>query len=251
VLRNEPGSGIDKIKAGWNSQHWRLPIVKEQMHPDRVHWILPMVSLIPETVLHKLKSRFADKFAKFNNVEVQALVTADIEGYVDNVRMRQLTGLHAADITKILQALVSQGALCQNGQGRWTQYSLPPDNDSLHLGSDSLHLGPDSLHLGSESVQIEELWTTLKNIASSARTSKRLNYKQMEAIILKICQDHWLTRRQIAECVNRNHASILKRFLTPMVEHGLLELRYPDKPNRIDQAYRVPRTVSPIQKSHD
>ncbi len=58
------GSGIDKIKAGWNSQHWRLPIVKEQMHPDRVHWILPMVSLIPETALNKLKSRFAGQVRK-------------------------------------------------------------------------------------------------------------------------------------------------------------------------------------------
>ncbi|MGH2637683.1 MAG: ATP-binding protein, partial [Rhabdochlamydiaceae bacterium] len=189
------GSGIDKIKAGWNSQHWRLPIVRERMHPDRVIWTLPMVSLIPDESLNKLKSKFGDRFSKFRKVEVQALVTADIEGYVDTARLRQFTGLHAADITKLLQGLVAQGALRQDGQGRWTHYSLPLDIDSLHSGSDSLHLTdhslhsePDSLHLtdhslhsGSDSLQKGEIppevWCQLENIASQARKYKHLNYK--------------------------------------------------------------------------
>ena len=250
------GSGIDKIKAGWNSQHWRLPIVRERMHPDRVIWTLPMVSLIPDESLNKLKSKFGDKFSKFRKVEVQALVTADIEGYVDNARLRQFTGLHAADITKLLQGLVAQGALRQDGQGRWTQYSLPPDIDSLHSGSDSLHVPDHSLHAGSGSLQVgeisQDLWNQLENIASPARKSKQLNHKEMEKIILNICKDHWLTRRQIAELINRNHEGILTRFLTPMVEHGRLELRYPDKPNRVDQAYRTVRMPTQnIEKPHD
>lgn len=71
-------------------------------------------------------------------------------------------------------------------------------------------------------------------------------------IILNICKDHWLTRRQIAELINRNHEGILTRFLTPMVEHGRLELRYPDKPNRVDQAYRTVWTPTQnIEKPHD
>lgn len=244
------GSGIDKIKAGWNSQHWRLPIVREQMRPDRVIWTLPMVSLIPEESLNKLKSKFGNKFSKFREVEVQALVTADIERYVDNARMRQLTGLHAADITKLLQGLVAQGALSQDGQGRWTQYSLPPDQDSLHSDSDSLHLGSGSLHMNDHSLHKppnslllgeipQGLWNQLEEIASPARKSKRLNHKEMERVILNICKDRWLTRRQIAELTNRNPEGLLTRFLTPMVEHGRLKLRYPDKPNRVDQAYRT------------
>ena len=184
------GSGIDKIKAGWNSQHWRLPIVKERMHPDRVIWTLPMVSLIPDESLIKLKIKFGDKFSKFQKVELQALVTADIEGFVDNARMRQFTGLHAADITKILQGLVAQGALQQDGQGRWTQYLLPPDIDSLHLSGHSLHSGPDSLQVGEIP---RDVWNQLKNIASPACKSKHLNYKEMEGVILNICKDYWLT----------------------------------------------------------
>ena len=38
------GSGIDKIRQGWRAQHWRLPISREQVQPDRVNAVLPMVS---------------------------------------------------------------------------------------------------------------------------------------------------------------------------------------------------------------
>lgn len=80
------GSGIDKIRSGWNFQHWRAPIIRESDQPDRVIWILPMISMIPEEYLERLKERLGPLFAAFNTLEVQALVTADTEGYVDNGR---------------------------------------------------------------------------------------------------------------------------------------------------------------------
>ncbi len=126
------GSGVDKIRRGWSSQHWRFPMVRERMQPDRVFWSLPMISLIPEESLAKLRKRFGTKFSKFTAFEVQALVTADLEGWVDNARMRQITSEHAADITKLLQNLVSKAALSQEGQGRWTRYRVFPEIDSPH-----------------------------------------------------------------------------------------------------------------------
>ena len=59
------GSGVDKIRRGWSSQHWRSPMIRERMQPDRVLWILPMMSLIPEESLARLKQRFGTKFQKF------------------------------------------------------------------------------------------------------------------------------------------------------------------------------------------
>ena len=56
------GSGIDKIRQGWRAQHWRLPIIREQVQPDRVNVVLPMVSLLPEESLQRLRSRFGPKF---------------------------------------------------------------------------------------------------------------------------------------------------------------------------------------------
>jgi ATP-dependent DNA helicase RecG len=101
-----------------------------------------MLNLIPEKSLERLKDKFGSKLSKFSKHEIQALVTADVEGYVNNARMRQITGRHASDITKLLQDLVSRGILQQNGQGRWTQYCLPSDleRNALHIDDHSVHM---------------------------------------------------------------------------------------------------------------
>jgi ATP-dependent DNA helicase RecG len=235
------GSGMDKIWRGWKSQHWRLPRIKEWVQPDRVLWILPMISLIPEESLAKLKLRFGSKFQKFTKLEVQALITADLEGGVDNARLRQITSEHPADITRLLQKLVGQGILTQDGQGRWTRYRLPRESDSVHKESHSVHKESHSVHKESHSVHKTELsdieLDELHKIANPARENRRLSPQELEAVISKLCKDHWLTRRQLSELLQRHSDGLRSRFLTPMVEHGLLRLRYPEKPNRVDQAY--------------
>jgi ATP-dependent DNA helicase RecG len=243
------GSGIDKIRRGWSSQHWRLPMIRESTQPDRVLWVLPMISLIPEESLARLKLRFGAKFQKFTKLEIQALVTADLEDWVDNARIRQITSEHPADLTRLLQRLVSQGVLMQKGQGRWTRYCIPPKIDSVHKEIHSVHMGPDSVHKGIHSVHMdpdsvhkEELTDIerdeLIKIAEPARQFRRLSNKEMESVILKLCHRRWLSRRLLAELLGRNADGLRSRFLTMMVEHGLLSLRYPDKPNRVDQAYK-------------
>ena len=249
------GSGVDKIRRGWESQHWRSPLVREQFQPDRVLWMLPMISLIPEDSLHRLQRLFGTRFSRFDQIEIQALVTADIEGVVDNVRMRQITGNHAADITRILQGLVGKNALIQEGRGRWTRYRLPSEDDSphneghsphneghsphneghsLHNEGHSPHNEGHSLHNGqADDDDMQELMI----IAAPARKKQRLSPQDMEQLILELCRDRWLSRRKLSSLLQRNAESLRSRFLVPMVEHGLLRLRYPDKPNRTDQAY--------------
>lgn len=265
------GSGIDKIIKGWSSQHWRVPLVRELQHPDRVYWELLMISLIPNESLTRLQKCFKDIFESFNPLEVQALVTADIEGIVDNARLRQISNNHATDITHVLQGLVAKGALVQEGQTRWSRYRLLNQvNDSIHKGdhflhkgdssphkSDhsphkdnySIHKGDDLLHRTINSIETnsqdrhifmqlsDEELIQLYQIASPARQNRRLVPKEMEKIIRALCIDRWLTRKQLATLVNRNSEGLLSRFLTPMVEHNILCLQYPDKPNRADQAY--------------
>ncbi len=240
------GSGVDKIRRGWETQHWRIPAVREQFQPDRIQWQLPMISLIPDESREKLKAIFGNHFTYCNELEVQALVTADIEDGIDNARMRQITGGHTTDITKTLQGLVGKKMLVQQGQGRWSRYHLPlvPDSehneaDSEHKNLDSEHKNLDSEHknLDSEHKNLDSEHKDLLHIAGLSRSQKRLPPKQMEGIILKLCENRWLTRNELARLINRHPDSLRQRFLTPMVTHGLLHLRYPDKPNRTDQAY--------------
>ena len=250
------GSGVDKIRRGWESQHWRSPLVREHFQPERVLWMLPMISLIPEESLQRLRQLFGNRFSMFDKMEVQALVTADIEGTVDNVRMRQITGGHSTDMTRILQGLVGKKALIQEGKGRWSRYRLPMvhplgslhnGDHSLHNGCRSVHNGDDSVHNGSHSVHNGDMngedWETLLEIARPARQKQRLGPPVMEKLILELCRDRWLSRRDISELLQRNPDSLRSRFLTPMVGHGLLRLRYPDKPNRADQAYTASSMV--------
>ncbi len=207
-----------------------------------------MISLIPDDSLQRLQQLFGERFSRFSKIEVQALVTADIEGSVDNGRMRQITGSHATDMTRVLQGLVGKMALIQEGQGRWTRYRLPAENGALHNGrysvrngSRSVHNDRHSVHNGSRSVHNADMENedqeALISMAAPARQKQRLDPAVMEKLILDLCRNRWLSRRQLSDLLQRNPDSLRSRFLTPMVGHGLLQLRYPDKPNRADQAY--------------
>lgn len=167
------------------------------------------------------------------------MVTADLEGFVDNVRMRQITGTHATDITRILQGLVAKGALVREGQTRWSRYRLPMEQDFLHNSIHSLHKGIHSIHKEVDSIHkaMDEERASLHCIANPARNNLRLPPAEMERIIRELCSNRWLSRRELSELLNRNADGLRARFLGPMVGHGLLQLRYPDKPNRVDQAY--------------
>lgn len=251
------GSGMDKIRSGWESQHWRQPLVQELIQPDRVRWVLPMVSLLPEASLKRLHGLFGTRFEVCSKLEVQALVTAEVEGVVDNLRLQQITGSHSRDITELLQALVARDMLLQEGRGRWTRYrlpaaadvacSVPNDSSCVHRGEHSVHNVPaDSVHKPDSSAHSESAESArqmLERLAAPARHRQRLAPQEMESLIQQLCRDRWLTRRELADLLQRNADSLRSRFLTPMVEHGLLRMRYPDTPNRSDQAYSAAPSV--------
>jgi len=247
-IAEKAGSGVDKILQGWKSQQWRRPNVQEQIQPDRVLWTLPMVSLIPEESLNRLKKAFGKKFEQFTPLEVQALVTADLEELVDNARLRYITGEHTTDVTKLLQRLVGKGALAQDGQGRGSRYylafklnSVHNDDDSIHSQNDSVHNDDDSVHNENDSVHRQELsvheMETLAQIAAPARENNRLPAEIIEQTILELCHDRWLTRIELGKLLDRNSDGLRSRFLSKMVKDGILQLRCPDKLNRTDQAY--------------
>lgn len=245
------GSGIDKIRQGWKSQHWRWPGIQPTLRPDRVRLIMPMVSLLPEDSLERLRQRFGRGFDRLAPAEVQAMVTADVEGEVSNARLREVSQEHPADLTRILQGLVGREFLEQVGQKRGTYYRLPgqaaeagtvappepgvltdDDRGSLHKEEDSLHKEEDSLHKAPP-----EEDPALLAIAQLSREKRRLSPEETEQIVQRLCQGRYLTVKQIATLLERNPDAVRNRFLTPMVENRTLDLRFPNEPNRPDQAY--------------
>jgi ATP-dependent DNA helicase RecG len=79
---------------------------------------------------------------------------------------------------------------------------------------------------------MDQLRTTAASIPK-----KRRSPQETEQLILKLCRSRWLSINQLAELLGRNPEGVRARFLVPMVEHGLLRLRYPDNPNRADHVY--------------
>lgn len=60
----------------------------------------------------------------------------------------------------------------------------------------------------------------------------------MRSLIATLCAQRWLTSRELGALLQRDADNLQTRLLTAMVREGLLVLRFPDVPNRPDQAYR-------------
>ncbi len=61
----------------------------------------------------------------------------------------------------------------------------------------------------------------------------------MHALVLKLCEARWLTTKDLAMLLNRDAENLQGRILAGLVKKKLLILRFPDVPNRPDQAYRT------------
>ncbi len=245
------GSGIDKIRQGWASQKWRLPLIGETTRPDRVRIVLPMISLLPQASLDKLQRILGSEFGGLGPEEVQALVTADVEGEVTNFRLRQFSDHHATDITRRLQSLVSKGLLEKDGHGRAATYrlagplaaSITPDTtevDSGQRGTNSGHKGERSGHTDDQAPDIDpENDPRLLAIAEPARQNSRLKPERMRRIIRHLCTDRFLTFRQLAALLKREPGGLQRWTLRPMAQQGELLRKYPETPNHPRQAYRT------------
>jgi ATP-dependent DNA helicase RecG len=248
------GSGADKIRAGWRAQHWRAPRVESRCEPDRVRLTLPMVSLIPEETHQRLRSHFGSKVDTLAPSEVQALATADIEGAVSNVRLQELLTDHSVDITRMLHRLCEQGFLESDNRRRWTTYRIDREGitglplfDQQHSPhkagdlplktGDSAHLDGDSAHLDGDSAHLATGLDELRHLAMPVSDKGKVAPELIRKVILKLCENRYLTADELGNLLNRNVNGLRSRYLSPMVREGLLRLRFPATANRPDQAY--------------
>ena len=66
------------------------------------------------------------------------------------------------------------------------------------------------------------------------------------ALILDICRlREWTTAKELARWFSMHRRSLVNRHLGPMVDAGLLELRFPNSPRSPQQAYRARRAETP------
>jgi ATP-dependent DNA helicase RecG len=253
------GSGIDKIRRGWASQKWRSPSIQESSRPDRVLLILPMTSFLPDESLQRLRAHFGRRLDGLTALESQTLVTAEIEGKVSNTRLQEVCRDHPADLTRTLQGLVANQFLEQEGRGRWCIYRLPKGarrrdlrrslfddgNDAgttanaVGSGLNTVGFNPNEVGSNANEVGFKPDESTgdktLHEIAQPARKSARLPPEQIEALILTLCRDRFLTATRLAQLLNRGPKTT-RRYLAPLVKRKAVRMKYPN-PSDPGQAY--------------
>jgi hypothetical protein len=223
-----------------------------------------MLSLIPDEVITTLREHLGPEFDSLSPLEVQALATAQLEGWVSNTRLQELASDHPVDITRGLQGLCQRGWLVSDNRRRWSQYRLEwkdtagplfPAQDQATLGPDSIQaeggssqVGPDSIHLPDDSIHLgqEEApgltdsdQTLLETLAAPVRGTGKVSEAVMRETILSLCRGRFLTAGRLGELLNRDPVNLRSRFLSPMVDERVLRLLHEDRLNHPEQAYQT------------
>ena len=147
----------------------------------------------------------------------------------------------------MLAGLCERGYLISDNMRRWTSYQLVVGSTAGETDDSSGHKGEDSVHKGGDSAHESSIAKELVAIAMAVPQGKRASPLAVRNAIERLCRDHFLEAEEIGKYLKRNHVGIRQRYLKPMVEEGILELRYPDAPNRPDQAYRSTRSKGPSE----
>lgn len=271
----QAGSGIPKIYRGWASQHWRAPALYERIEPyNQTLLELRMVDLLPGMVVTALRKAFGVKFDALGQNERLTLAAAASERVVTHARVREMTGLHPFDLTRMLQSLVRDGFLEAHNPGRGAVYCLPgaalpkPEEvfgdgsaqsvpASAHLTGSSAHLTGDAASddhrdangrllteqldapvIDSLKQLVPAFREKLEELAAEPRTKGKLPVETMKAVVLAVCSGHYMTLSCLAELVNRDSDAFRQQYLKPLAKDGKLRLAFPTAPTHAKQAYR-------------
>ena len=253
---DKAGSGIDAIRRGWAGQHWQSPEIGERYQPDRVDLILPILSMLPEQAMLSLRKRFGQRLDVLNELEVQALATAEVEGCVSNSRLRLVSEAHPADLTKTLQGLTTNGFFTSQGHGLGTTYVL---TGNTNLGTNSPGFGGSSPGFGGSSpgsegnsiglsrpplvpILSDDELESLRKLAYPNGYRSHLKQEAMRTAILTICSGRYLTLAQIARVLDRNAENLREAHIKRLVLEHRIQPMFPS-PNHPDQAYRTRKEV--------
>ncbi len=111
------------------------------------------------------------------------------------------------------------------------------ESNSEHNESNSEHNESNSEHNESNSEHKEN--SDLLEIAALVRETKRVKPEVMQDTIAKLCAGGYLSLKELAQLLNRSSHTIRTHYIEPMLSKGLLELKYPDRTNHPQQAYKT------------
>lgn len=234
------GSGVDKILKGWETLNWKRPYPIEKAQPNKVELVMPLESLLDESVLLELNKLFGIRLEQLDSNEKIAVSMALTERIINNERLRDTLSLHPADITHMLQHLCKEDFLASSGHGRGTVYKLKVATLGEKVATSE---GKVATPEESWVVTPKGSWVVTpmgSKVATSkgkvaTPNSKRMSKDDMRKMIIDYCSE-WRTVSEIADYVCRNKQYIRNKILPVM--HDVLQMLFP-KENHPGQKYKV------------
>ncbi len=167
--------------------------------------------------------------------------------------------IHTKDITDCLMKLEREGFLSSTGRYREKTYHLPgqilPSSEEVFKSSpNSERNSPISeltkdklgriLHPYFSSPFIDDLSTLeldyreqLEKVAEEPRDKKRISPEKMQALILEICSEQYVTIRALSDILQREAETLRGQYVTILKNDGKLAMAFPRTPNDPKQAY--------------
>lgn len=233
------GSGVDKILKGWETLNWKRPYPIEKAQPNKVELVMPLESLLDESVLLELNKLFGIRLEQLDSNEKIAVSMALTERIINNERLRDTLSLHPADITHMLQHLCKEDFLASSGHGRGTVYKLKVATLGEKVATSEGKVATPKgswvvTPMGSKvATSCEKVATSKGKVATP--NSKRMSKDDMRKMIIDYCSE-WRTVSEIADYVCRNKQYIRNKILPVM--HDVLQMLFP-KENHPGQKYKV------------
>lgn len=124
------GSGYPTILRAWKDEHWRKPTLLDRTELRQVDLTMPMISLLPESVLIDMKAHYGEEAYHDMTSEEQMILAYVWNGdSISNTELQQLLGLNSIEVGKILHQMVAKQLLNKENKNRWTTYTLLKDGN--------------------------------------------------------------------------------------------------------------------------
>ncbi len=254
----QAGSGFNKILDIWSDQHWKFPLLRDNLELNETRLQLPMISFIPDEIASELESNFGKKYNQLTPHERFILAVATTEEVTNN-SLQSILGLHAREITKKLQNLVQEKFLIPNGIGRGTSYSLYTKEDihkipkemrensvemrenSVEMRENSVEMRENSVEMRENSVEMTKESKVKKNkklakapsilitkyldneLIKRVRTTSKVTDKQTVIdAILELCKEDYMSIKDMAYILDRSRETLRTEYVNPLVKSKLL-----------------------------
>ena len=196
---------------------------------------------------------------QLNDAQKQALIFVREVGAIDNSTYRQLSA-RSAKLARIdLENLCNKSLITKKGKTRGTYYipgeQLKTRVRTSQIGNEASHISPEASQIGNEasyisgkkqpvvdlSIKEKILQDFSSNLhrrvqALGPRVSER---RELIRLILDICSVTEWTLDELSTLLKRNRKGLFDNYLSPLIDSGQLEYKYPDMKRHPQQAYRT------------